>query len=223
MLPVNSATNPAGSACPRSDRAASCNPAAHPSVRAARAATAASGRLHAGPGRRLLQERRRLVCGEPQLRGPQLSQLPASPQPGQPQRRVTAGGQHQVQPGRAVLKQEPKRRVHLLCVDQVVVVEDQYRLVVVTGLGGKLVDQSGHHALERRRRRRTQQGAQPPGDPWAHPVQRGNGMAPEPTRVVVARVQRQPRGRPTTAPGPVGQQDRLAVPGRGGYHDQPSP
>ena len=31
LLPVNAVTNPATSACPRSDRAASCSPAAHPS------------------------------------------------------------------------------------------------------------------------------------------------------------------------------------------------
>ena len=41
---VNAATNPAASACPRSDSPASCSPAAHPSVRATSAPTAGAGR-----------------------------------------------------------------------------------------------------------------------------------------------------------------------------------
>src|SRR5258707_4887579 len=44
MAAAEGGHNPAGSACPRSDRPASCSPAAHPSVRAASAATAAAGR-----------------------------------------------------------------------------------------------------------------------------------------------------------------------------------
>ena len=57
--------------------------------------------------------------------------------------------------------------------------------------------------------------APPARRPPAAPVQRGGDMAPEPGRVVVARVQRQPGHRPAAAPGPVGQQGRLAEPGRG--------
>ena len=48
-LPVNAATNPATSSWPRSDNPASRSPAAHPSVRSASAATAASGNSMPGP------------------------------------------------------------------------------------------------------------------------------------------------------------------------------
>ena len=48
-LPVNADTNPSASGWPRSDRAASCSPAAQPSARAASAATAASDRGPPGP------------------------------------------------------------------------------------------------------------------------------------------------------------------------------
>ena len=68
------------------------------------------GQGHAGSGRHLLQQCRRLVRGEPQLGGAQLSQLPARPQPGQRQRRVRAAGQHHMQPRRPVLQQRSRVR-----------------------------------------------------------------------------------------------------------------
>src|SRR5580693_256461 len=69
-----------------------------------------------------------------------------------------------------MLKQEFKRPVHLLGVDQVVVIEDQHRLVLA-GPGGQLVDQRRHQPLERRRRRRPEQRADPLGGSWPCPVQ----------------------------------------------------
>ena len=46
-------------------------------------------------------------------------------------------------------------------------------------------------------------------------------MSPEPGRVVIPRIQRQPPRRALTAPGPVSQHDRLAVPSRRADQDQP--
>ena len=71
---------------------------------------------------RLTQHGRCLVGGEPQLGGAQLSQLPASPQPRQGQRRIGAAGQHRVQPRRQMLQQEAHRRMHRLRADQMVVI-----------------------------------------------------------------------------------------------------
>ncbi len=178
------------------------------------------GRAGQVSANRFAQQRRRLVCGEAQLSGPQLGQLPASPQPRQRQRRVAAAGQHEAQPRRQVLKQEHQGPVHHLGVDQVVVVEDHQHLVL-TGLGVQLVDQGRHQPLEGRGRRGAEQRADLLADPRPHPVQRGRGMPPEPCRVVVAGVQRQPGHRPPAAPSPVGQQRRLAGPGRGAHQDQP--
>ena len=110
--------------------------------------------------------------------------------------------------------------MHLLGVDQVVVVEDQHHLVLA-GPDGQLVDQRRHQPLKRRRRRRPEQRADPLGDSWPCPVQRGNRVPPEPCRVVVGCLQRQPDHLPLAAPGPVGQQRRLAEPGRGANQDQP--
>jgi len=102
---------------------------------------------------------------------------------------------------------------------QLVVVEDQQHLAR-TGLGGQLVDQRRHQPLERRWCWRAEQRVDPLGDPRAHPVQRSGGVAPKPCRIVVGCVQRQPRHRPLAAPGPVGQQGRLAGPGRGADQNQ---
>jgi hypothetical protein len=106
-----------------------------------------------------------------------------------------------------------------LGVDQVVVVQHQQRLAVVR-LAGQLVDQGGDQPLERRRRRRPEQRDQPLGQAWSGLVQGGDHVAPEPGRVAVAGVQRQPGHRPPVLAGPVGQQDGLAEPGRGADQHQ---
>ena len=158
---------------------------------------------HAGFGRPLLQQCPRLVRGESQFRGAQFSQLITAPQPAQRQRRVAAAGQHQVQSRRPVLDQEPERGVHRLGVNQVVIVEHQQRLVRIRP-GGQFVDQRGHQPLVRRRRGRAEQRAYPFGEPRPALVQRGHTMAPEPRRVVIADVERQPRHRLLATPHPVG-------------------
>ena len=109
--------------------------------------------------------------------------------------------------------------MHLPGADQVVVVQDQHHRVLAR-LGGQLVDQRRHQPLKRRRRRAGQR-AGSLADPRPRPVQRGHHMPPEPHRVVIASIQRQPRHRPAARPGPVGQQRRLAEPGRGTHQDQP--
>ena len=122
---MNAATKPSTSVCPRSDRPASCSPAAQPSVRAASAAPGRqrrAGPRSAGHGRDLLQQRRRFLGREPQLSGAQLGQLPAGPQPRQGQWRVAAAGQRQMQPRRPVLEQEPNRLMHSLRADHVIII-----------------------------------------------------------------------------------------------------
>ena len=78
---------------------------------------------------RFPQQRGRLLGGEPQIAGAQLGELPAGPQPRQRQRRIGPAGQHQVHAQGQMLEQEHKRLVHLLGVDQVVVVENQQQLI----------------------------------------------------------------------------------------------
>ncbi len=118
-----------------------------------------------------------------------------------------------------MLQQEPERGVHLVGLDQLVVVQDQQHLL--TGLGGQLVDQRGHQPLKRGWRRRAEQRGDPLGHARAHLVNGGGDMPPAPGRVVVAGVQRQPGDRPAAGPGPVGQQGGLAEPGRRAHQQQP--
>ena len=177
------------------------------------------GQSQAGPCCDVPQQRRRLAGSEPQLGRSQLGQLPAGPQPRQRQRRIAPAGQHQVNPRRPVLGQEPERLVHGLGAYHVIVIKDEQRPI---RLGGQLIDQGRHQAPERGRCGRAEQRCRPFADPGPGPVQRGHRVAPEPGWVVIARVQRQPCGRELAVPGPVSQQDRLAVPGRPADQDQPA-
>ena len=181
-----------------------------------------TGPRSAGRRRDLLQQRRRLLGREPQFRGTQLGQLPAGPQPRQGQWRVAAACQRQVQPRWPVLEQEPERLVHQLRADHVIVIQDQQQRLICVRPAGYLVDQGRHQRLERRWRGRPEQRAHPLADSRPHPVQRGHRMPPEPGRVVVASIQRQPGHGMPAAPDPLGQQDSLAVPGRGAGQDESS-
>jgi hypothetical protein len=180
-------------------------------------------RLQRGHGRirqlhpdRGAQQRGRLLAGEAQVGLPQLGQLPAGPQPGQRQGWVGPAGQHQPQPRRRMLQQQFQRLVNRRSLDQVIVVQDQHDRL---GHIGQLVDQGGHHHLERGR-----QAAGQRGDPFRHPgsdrVQSGGDVAPEAGWVVVAGVQRQPGHRSLAGVSPVSQQGGLAEPGRGADQHQ---
>jgi hypothetical protein len=142
--------------------------------------------------------------------------LAAAAQPRQRQRRVVAAGQDQPQLRRQVVHQQPDQLVDRRRLDQVVVVQHQH---VRIRPGGQLVDQRGHYRLERPRRRVQQCGDTLP-DPGVHLVQGGGDVAPEPRRVVVAFVQRQPGDRSRAVVGPVGQQGGLAEPGRGAHQGE---
>ena len=135
--------------------------------------------------RRRAQQRRRLLGGETELGGAQLSQLAAGPQPRKRQRRVSPAGHYQQQAWRQILQQERDRLVHRASVDQVVVVQDQQHLILA-GLGSELVDQGRRKPLKRTRGRRPEQRAQPLGDPGLCLIQSSDHVAPEPGRVVVA-------------------------------------
>ena len=77
----------------------------------------------------LVEVRRGLVGSEAQIGGADLDQLAARSQAGQRQRRVGAGGDHQVDLRRQVLQQERHPAVDVARVDQVVVVEHQHDVV----------------------------------------------------------------------------------------------
>jgi hypothetical protein len=145
----------------------------------------------------LPQQRGRLFGREAQVALAQFHELPAGTQPRQRQRWVRAAGHHHPQLGRQPVEQEPEAVVDRRRIDDVVVVQHQGEPV---SLRHQRVEQGGHHRL-RRRLRAVQQRGDLPADPGPHPVERGGGIAPEPGRVVVAGVQRQPGDRPLAAAG----------------------
>jgi hypothetical protein len=174
---------------------------------------------HLWPGG-LPQQRGRLLRGEAQVLFAQLAKLATGPQPRQRQGRVGAAGQHQPQRTRQVLQQQPERAVDRRRLDQVVVVQHQHHLLARVG---QIVDQGGHHRLERGGLHVLEQRGDASGDPRVRAIQRGTDVPPEPHRVIVASVERQPADGPLAAPGPVGHQARLAEAGRGAQQDQVPP
>ena len=71
----------------------------------------------------------RLVVGEPEVGGADLDELPAGPQPGQRQRRVGAGADHQPHLRRQVLDEERHAGVDVRALGEVVVVEHEDHVV----------------------------------------------------------------------------------------------
>ena len=178
----------ARSCTPLSDTAASCRPAIHPSVRSASASTSADVRS------RPIDPVEELPClglGEPEVGGAQLGELATAAEPGQRQRRVGAGGDHQVQLARKVVEQERHRLVHRGRADGVVVVEHQHPLLPRRLLPGArdVVDECGQGRRDRRGAQRLEDG---PVDLEADAVQGRHHVRQEARQVVVTLVQRQP-------------------------------
>ena len=170
----------------------------------------------------LVEVRRSLVRREPQVGGTDLDQLATRSQPRQRQRRVSAAGDHEVQPRRQVVEQERHRVLDLAGVDQVVVVEHQHD---VAAGRAEVVEQRRQHHLDRGRLRRGQELQLVRADPGRHRPQRRDQVAPEGHRVVVTRVERQPRGesfagRRGRSREPLREQPGLAETGRCGDEGQ---
>ena len=102
-----------------------------------------------------------------------------------------------------------------------IIIEDQQHLAV-SGRSGKVVDQRRHQPIEGRRGGRPKQRGDPRSDPRPCLVQRRDSMAPEPRRIAISAVQRQPADRSATTPGPVSQQSRLAEPSRCAQQHEPT-
>ena len=145
LLPVNASMNPATSprsGMPRRESAASWRPATQPSVRSLE-------RVHVG-GREVqphhpVEELPRLGRGEAEVGGAHLGELPATAEPGQRQRWVGAGRDHQVQVVGEVVEEEGHRLVHVRRFDGVVVVENEDPLRARRVLAGArdVVDERG--------------------------------------------------------------------------------
>jgi hypothetical protein len=127
-----------------------------------------------------------------------------------------AAADDQAQPRRQVIQEVGHPFVDRPRLDQVVIVEDQ-RERLRPGL--ELVGEGGHHDLAADHAGRCQKWKYLLGEAAARTVERAD-HTPEPDRVVVLRIEREPCDRPVCARGPVGQEARLAEAGRCAHHDQ---
>ena len=170
--------------------------------------------------RRLVEVRGCLVGREAQVGGPDLHQLAAHPPARQRQIRVGTGAQHDVHVGREVLQQEDHPVADIVTLDQVVVVEDQPDLARCCR---ELVEQGGEHQIGRHWGGREEL-QRTRADTGHRHLERGHHVGPEGRRLVVSRVEREPRHSTVVAISlaqPLGQERGLAEPGRGGHQRQP--
>ena len=124
----------------------------------------------------LVEVRGGLVRREAQIGGADLDELAPRPQAGQRQRRIGAGGDHQVDLWGQVLQQERHPVIDVVRVDHVVVVEHQHDVVRHRA---ELVEQRGEDRLDRRRLGPLQKGQRTCADPRRRRLQRGDQVGPE--------------------------------------------
>ena len=210
---------PATSSRPCMDSAASWRAAIQPSVRPSSADTSLGASVQA---HRLVQVGGRLIGREAQVGGADLDELAARSEAGEGQRGVGAGRDHQVELRRQVVEQERHPGLDLRVVDHVVVIEHQHDVI---GRGAQAVEQRGQGGLDGRRRC-VEQRADRVGDARCRLLEPGDDIGPERCGVVVAGVERDPRG---GSPGfgaarqPVGEQRGLPEARRRGDERQPRP
>ena len=174
-------------------------------------------RLQAEP-HDVVEERRRLGRGEPEVCGADLEQVPAGPEPRQ--------GQWWIGPRRhrhgdlrwQVVEQEGDRLVHLGAVDDVVVVERDHRR---PGQRVELLDQAGQHVLRPHGPLVLEQRRRVGADLRAGDADGRHEVREEPPQVGVRGVERQPGGPDVTGRQPLGQQRRLPGPRRCRHQHEP--
>ena len=158
---------------------------------------------------------------EPQIGGSDLGQFAASPHPGERQRRVEPGGDHQSERRRQIAQQVLDRFVDADVGQQVVVVQDQR----VPGVArGQVVEQRGQRDVEgidaghpqRRQRAAGQRPAPPVCNAVTTYVQNRCGSSSVSSRVTQAT-----ECTVTGSARPLGQQGGLAPPGRSDDEAQP--
>ena len=173
--------------------------------------------LDAGHGE---QQLRGLVRGEAQFPGPYLGHLPGRPQPGQRQRRVGPGDDHELRGRRQVEQQEHDLLVAASVPDHVVVVEHQDHRCRDRG---QFVGQHGQHRLRELRGLRPQFIQDRLAvDLRAGPGQRADHIPPQPAWVAVAAVERDPGEGPglRRAGPPLRDEGGLPEPGRSIHQHQ---
>ena len=128
---------------------------------------------------RPVEQRRRLLSAQPQVRDPHLEQLGARPQPRQRQRRIAASGHRHLHRPREVVDEKLRRLVHVGVADRVIVIEDQHDRIRQRG---ERVDQQRQRQLGPISGRRPQCAFHPSAHIRYHRAQRRQHIIPEANR-----------------------------------------
>ena len=161
-----------------------------------------------------------LGVGELQLLHADLHELAGRPETCERQRRVGAAGDRDPQRPRQVAHEVRDRGVQELVTEQVIVVEHEHDRRLQQR---QLVDQPRQHDFDHARTGVGQRGQHRASEARHHGPDRGDDVAPEADRVVVAGVERDPGERRLRMRGvPLREQHGLAPTGRRAYERQPA-
>ena len=169
------------------------------------------------------QQLARLLRGERQRVGPDLTQLAGQPKARQREGRVATRGEHEPERERGKPQDGRHAVEHARVVDLVEVVEHEHRRRAVVDQRGR--ERGRKLAEERREGGRRDRVHDPVVGQCAGAGERRHDRAPEASRAVVVTVERDPRESVGGEAGrrPRGEQRRLAGPGRAGDQCHPTP
>ena len=162
------------------------------------------------PDASTLQQGTGLLVVHPKVADPELQHPALGAQHRHRQRRPGPGGHQQLRPGGQLGGQLGHQVQALLVLQQLQVIKDHGHWL---GDGRHRGGQPGHRPKDRGAR--SGQPANDPGVDRLDPIQRDRDIGQQHRRIVVARVYRHPTHPRTLALGPLGQQGRLAIAGRG--------
>ena len=161
---------------------------------------------------RSLRKRLGLLLGEAKLLCVDLGQLATGAEAGERERRLGTAREHKLEGLGKVLEKERETLVDLRIPDQVVVVEHEHDRVRQRR---ELVAERGEYVVDDADPRGPQHGKRDLAGARVERAKRVDEVGPEPDRVVVAAVERDPGERPCLALErvPIGEQRRLPPPG----------
>ena len=130
-----------------------------------------------------------LLHGKPQVRRPQIVNLASGPEPGERQGRVAADQKHRVETRGEMFDQEGHPRVDVCIVNKMIILENEQDPPRAARKG---IDQGGEGRFEGRGLGGFQPFQSPGAGLGINGFNRGEDIAPEPVRVVIARIEGDP-------------------------------
>ena len=156
----------------------------------------------------------RLLQRKAQVGATQFVEASFGSPPGQWQRRIEAGSQHQVQLGGQMPDQELEQAMHLAAMNALIIIQHQDH---VFGHIRQIVDEQGRHAIGRGELRGLEEVGSGLAGVGEDPLQGSGEQVDEGGKLVVVGLEGEPGGRVVNCLQPLDQQGRLAKAGRGAH------